>query len=153
HRPNVPAPPEAADLLSTLPPGEKDRCEQGFLAGTWSTVTKSDGGGSNWQSGQPVHAHSLSVSSYDSQLERVEQTRIKGLHGVRVAWIGLLIFLCYLGYVGLWVIVRPRRAMVLMHGVCILLFFLLRLPESWWGDELSERSRGFRLGVDVIGGT
>jgi anti-sigma factor RsiW len=163
--------PEAA---SQVPAAERGRLEQALFARTLQT--SSWGSAATWRApvgrarladAEPAPSgstpHTLAVSSFAAETQRVEGERYRGLHRVETAWVIYGISLVVLAYVFMWIYIRPWQIIAAVHVVGIVflcgglavmpLLFLASKDASPAADAVLAKAEGLAgAGADRDGG-
>jgi hypothetical protein len=126
-----------ADLAAKLPPAERDRFEQAWLARQQETAARLSNLRLIERIGRGIKeapedesadgaSHTLDASTFTVKAQRVEQARYSGLRRVKMVWLywglGLLLTI----YVLMWLYVRPFYLIAIFHAV-VLLFLCMGL--------------------------
>lgn len=130
--------PWTPDLETRTPPAQRIQFEQALFSRTAQTLTanasvqtRNPGGRRGERFRQmgderqtpatsPAPAtspHTLEVASAPLNLQQVERTRARGLERVMIASVTLAILLALVGYIAMWVFIRPIWVVFLLHGV------------------------------------
>ncbi len=120
-----------ADVAAKLPPAERDRFQQAWLA-------RQDQAPAGWKSGiaaqgrrgveaddesgmVQISPHSLNVSTFTAKAQQVAQVRYREMSRVKMAWLLLGLAFLLTCYVLMWLYVRPFYLILLLHGAGVFL--------------------------------
>jgi hypothetical protein len=148
------------------PAAERDRLEQALFARTVRTAPGSMGtaawgavgGRDRLLAGEPPQdgsgqsgaaPHTLAASSFVAETQRVEKERYEGMSRVKSAWVVLVVCLALLAYLGMWLYVRQRQLLEVVHialgavaFLCLVLAFLT--PQFKMSAQLAEDTIAMR---------
>jgi hypothetical protein len=109
--------------LTNSKPAEREQFEQALFART--TASESYSGKQTGDTSLQTHGpHSLTASSFPIKVDQVERTREQGFERMRHLWAIFLVLSLLLGYVAVWVFVRPLSLVAVLHvllvfGICV----------------------------------
>lgn len=160
--------PWSPDASPRLPPQQREEFEQALFVRT-TAIDNSGGAQPSWQRqsmrssprfAEPMPAtdmapvattrsrtvtpHSLSVSSFALDSQRVRDLRETGLERVWTAWALVILTLGVAGYAALWVFVRPIWVVLVLHAVvlpilCVVPVLMLGKNASGTFSMVSDR--------------
>jgi hypothetical protein len=118
------------DPAAKLPPAERDRFEQAWLArrqqGKAAALNHTDrsrfrGEFADAPEGEMAvgRPHTLDASTFNVKWQRVTQVRYDSLHRVKTAWLLWGLALLLAGYVLMWLYVRPFYLIAIFHGAAL----------------------------------